>query len=150
MKVLAHVEDALNAYAEWRNAPAFEYWNAPSRFASIQENGPCAAPIGSGSGRVSDGGMLAFVREHEQQLELERVARGIYEALAFLPPDFVAVFEATYVGPPREIPRSERDAAARMHVSQSKYRMLKFGMMAWFAGRNAVAMPAKINGRKRK
>lgn len=140
----SRIDEALADYAEWRNQPPADYWSGGSIFGTIRDYGntrignghaPHMEVIG-GDGVMCkpDGGMSNFVEQHERSMRLERVSRSIHDALPFLPPLLKPVFEATYVGPPREVPRSEREAAQRLEISLSKYQKLKFGLLCWFGG----------------
>lgn len=147
MSPLSNISNALRAYAEWHNAPPADLWvNSGST--------PHTEVIGGESVTcIPDGGMADFVQRHERQLRIERAAQSIHDLVPYLPSQLRQVFDATYVGLPLEVPRMERDAAARLSMGLNKYQKLKFGLLCWFSGCNFqaaqfdIAVPLKGRGK---
>jgi hypothetical protein len=128
MSLLGRIEGWLGDYAQWRNAPPPDLWvnsGIESRTEVIDGDAVLCKP---------DGGMADFVQTHQRMLRIERAARAVQDALPFLPPMLKEVFDATYIGLPLEVPRPDREAAARMGVSLTKYQKMKFGLLCWFWG----------------
>lgn len=146
MSTPADVERRLDEYATWRNQPDMIYPSGASVFARIhemQENAGVRAQgikpdilVYNGEAVMCrpDGGMARKAEVLGELMETEQRCIAIHDLVRYLPDDLQRVFLATYVGPPREVPRRERDAAERLQISLTKYQKLKYGLLNWFRG----------------
>lgn len=139
MTIPSRIEQWLGDYSQWRNNPPPDLWvNSGSTPTAEVINGETVSCR-------PDGGMANFVQQHNRMLRMERAARAVQDALPFLPDQLKPVFDATYVGPHLEVPRRERDAAARMGISRNQYQKLKFGLHMWFMGMNFQAVAVQFD-----
>lgn len=139
----ARIEEALCDYAEWRNQMPASYWKPVCSLAAVKDYGtkvsngfaPHIETIGGEAVICKpDGGMSNYVERHERLMRVDRISRIIEDAVPFMPGELRQVLEATYHGQRLDVPRTVRDAAARMEISVTKYQRLRYGLLCWLQG----------------
>lgn len=150
MNTQVTIESRLREYATWRAQPTPDYATGSSIFNRIKEDQENAGAHGigfkpdiiDGVPCRPDGGMSRMADRLGRIIAIDNRCREIQDLLVFLPAELRSVFDATYIGLPREVPRRQRDAAVRMKLSLSSYQKQHYGLICWFAGVKFQAMAA--------
>jgi|SRR5581483_4362334 len=144
----SRIEQRLIEYGEWLNQPRFDAPMGQSVFGRIRDEQENAGAHGEGLKPDiidgvpcrPDGGLGNLADRLGREIARDNRCRDIADLLAYLPAHHRTVFDATYLAPPRDIPRSERSAARLLGITRDLYGERHAALIGWFEGAMFRAM----------